>query len=159
MVRNFGNASSALARLPVGMVAAAFAFSLTVPGVASAAPKEIGLASTSQALTYCQSGAMPANDVAYIAGAPGVVQYGPAKNCVQQVGKGKIKKALYTKGKNVKECNLVSAQAAVSFCDSGEMGTWNIDYIKGKIDTTISGPGYGCGVGTSTSSIGTALCK
>jgi hypothetical protein len=39
------------------------------------------------------------------------------------------------------------------------MGEWDIDYISGKVGKTINGPGYGCDVNFSTSSIGNAVCK
>jgi hypothetical protein len=123
-------------------------------------PTEITLASPAQALAYCQAGSMGANDIAYINGANGLAQYGSAKNCAQQIpAKGKVSTALEVNGSTVSECKLVTAKEAVTLCNDGDLGEWNIDYIAGKIGYTISGPGYGCNVGTSTSGIGTALCK
>jgi hypothetical protein len=101
---------------------------------------------------------MKAGD-AYITGGPGLVQE-PPTSCTQAVVKKiKVSQALEAKGKKVKECTLVSPTTALSFCNSGSMGTYNIDYIRGYAGHTISGPGYGCTIGYSTSSIGTALCK
>jgi hypothetical protein len=103
---------------------------------------------------------MPTNDVAYITGGPGLVQYGPGASCAQSVPKkGVITKAIKVHGKNVSECFLLGASKAVTLCDDGGIGTYNIDYISGKIGHTISGPGYGCVANFSSSSIGTAVCK
>ena len=122
--------------------------------------REVTLASTSQALTYCQSGKMPANDIAYIAGGPGLVQYGPSQSCAQQVPtKGKITKAIQIVGTHVSECKLSKSKPAVQWCQSGAMGEWDIDYIAGKVGLTLNGPGYGCDVNQSTSTIGNAICK
>jgi hypothetical protein len=143
--------------LPAGIVAVAIALGATA---ASAATAEVTLASSSQALTYCQSGKMPSGDIAYIAGGPGLVQYGPGSDCTQAVAtKISVKKAIEVSGSKVKECKLVNATTAVTFCNSGSMGEWDIDYISGKVGKTISGPGYGCVVNDSTSSIGNAICK
>ena len=130
-------------------------------GAQAAQLQEITLATPDQALAYCKSGKMASGDVAYIAGTGGLAQFGPDQKCTQQVpsAKSRVSKAIEVKGKGVAECTMVAAKKATSFCNSGNMGTWNIDYIAGKVALTISGPGYGCGVGTSTSSIGTALCK
>jgi hypothetical protein len=121
---------------------------------------EVPLASADQALAYCQSGKMKAGDIAYIAGGPGLVQYGPDQSCAQQVAtKGKLTKAIQIVGTKVSECKLANAKKAVAFCQSGAMGEWDIDYITGKVSMAVSGPGYGCGVGVTTSSIGNAVCK
>lgn len=147
------------ARLPVGVACAAFALSIAASGQASAATKEVTLASASQALAYCKSGKMPSNDVAYINGAGGLAQFGPGASCAQKAATSPAKKAVEVKGKRVLECNLSAAKAAVTFCNSGAMGEWDIAYISGKVGRTISGPGYGCGVNFSTSSIGNAICR
>lgn len=131
-------------------------------GVPAAAKsiREVTLATTDQALTYCQSGKMPAGDVAYISGGPGLVQYGPDQNCAQQVAtKGKITRAVQVVGSKISECKLASAKAAIQFCQSGAMGEWDIDYISGKVGRTLNGPGYGCNVNYSTSSIANGVCK
>jgi hypothetical protein len=153
--------SSKLPSMTAGIVSAVFVLGMTVAGQASAATtQEISLATPAQGLTYCQSGKMASGDVAYISGGPGLVQEGPETSCTQAVvTKTKIKLAIEVDGAKVKECKLVSAMQAVAFCESGAMGTYNIDYIGGKVGKTMSGPGYGCVVNFSTSSIGTALCK
>jgi hypothetical protein len=145
----------------IAVLSAVLAFGVTT---ASQAKKsglvESNLASTDQALTYCQSGGMPAGDVAYISGAGGLSQYGSAKSCAQQTPKkGKVSKAIVVNGSTVAECKMASAKQALAFCNSGAMGTWDIDYIGGKVGQTVSGPGYGCSVNFSTSGIGQALCK
>jgi hypothetical protein len=104
---------------------------------------------------------MGANDIAYIAGTAGFAQYGPNANCAQAVPtKGKVTKTIEVNAKNkVMECTMSTATKAVAFCNSGQMGTWDIDYISGKVGMSISGPGYGCEIGVSTSSLGNAVCK
>lgn len=134
---------------------AAFAVPAAAKGI-----REVTLATSDQALTYCQSGKMPAGDIAYIAGGPGLAQYGPDQSCAQQVPtKGKVTKAVQVVGTKVSECKLASAKKAVLFCQSGAMGEWDIDYISGKVGKTLNGPGYGCDVNFSTSSIGNGICR
>jgi hypothetical protein len=153
---------SMIAHLPVRIVSAALALGIAgfaVPATAKGM-REVALATSDQALAYCQSGKMPAGDVAYVAGGPGLVQYGPDQNCAQQViTKGKITKAVQVVGTKVSECKLASSKNAVPWCESGAMGEWDIDYISGKVGQTLNGPGYGCDVNFSTSSIGNAVCK
>jgi len=148
--------------LPVGVVTAALVLGLAGFGVSASAKgiREVTLASSDQALAYCQSGKMPANDVAYVAGGPSLVQYGPSQSCAQQVAtKGKISKAIQVVGTKVSECKLAKSKQAVPFCQDGAMGEWDIDYIAGKVGQTLNGPGYGCDVNFSTSTIGNAICK
>jgi hypothetical protein len=162
MSRSISKPVSVFANLPAGVVSAALVLGIAGFAVPAAAKgiREVTLATTDQALTYCQSGKMPAGDIAYIAGSPGLAQYGPAQNCQQQVPtKGKLTKAVQVVGTKVSECKLASAKAAIAFCQSGSMGEWDIDYISGKVGKTINGPGYGCDVNFSTSSIGNAVCK
>ena len=143
-------------------VSAALMLSIAGFGAPAAAKsiREVTLATTDQALTYCQSGKMPAGDIAYIAGAPGLAQYGPDQNCAQQVPtKGKITKSVQVVGSKVSECKLAGAKAAIQYCQTGAMGEWDIDYISGKVGRTLNGPGYGCNVNYSTSTIGNAICK
>jgi|SRR5579862_4080840 len=152
----------AFARLPARIVSAAFVLGIAgfaaVP--AAATTQEVTLASPDQALAYCQSGKMPSGDIAYISGGPGLVQYGPGEGCTQAVATGiKVTKAVKVVGTHARECKLAGAAAATTFCQSGSMGEWDIDYISGKIGKTLSGPGYGCTVNYSTSSIGNAICK
>ncbi len=143
------------------MLSAAFVLGVTAAGQASAATKEINLASPTQALAYCRSGKMPTNDIAYIAGQGGLAQYGPGANCAQAVpAKGKVGKAIEVTPMNkVMECTMQTATKSLAFCTDGEMGEWDIDYIAGKVGVSISGPGYGCEIGVSTSSLGNAVCK
>lgn len=153
---------SVFASLPVGVVSAALALGMSgFEAPAAAKPiREVTLATSAQALTYCQSGKMPSGDIAYIAGGPGLVQYGPDQNCAQQVPtSGKITKSIQVVGKRVSECKLASTNKAVQFCQSGAMGEWDIDYISGKVGKTLNGPGYGCTVNFSTSTIGNAVCR
>jgi hypothetical protein len=161
MPRNSDKTTSIIACLPVGALAAVLVFGVTTASQAKkTGPVETNLATPSQALTYCQTGGMPAGDVDYFGGAGGLAQYGSAKSCAQQVpAKGKVKKAIVVNGNTVAECKLSTAKQALAFCNSGAMGTWDIDYIGGKVGQTISGPGYGCEVNSSTSSIGQALCN
>jgi len=160
--------NSIIAGLPAGIAFAALVLGIAgfaVPaaaGVSAGAKgiREVTLATPDQALTWCQSGKMPAGDIAYIAGGPGLAQYGPDQSCAQQVPtKGKITKSIQVVGTKVSECKLANAKKAVAFCQSGSMGEWDIDYISGKVGLTLSGPGYGCDTGFSTSSIGNAVCK
>ena len=153
---------SRFANLPAGIVSAALVLGIAGFGVPASAKgiKEVTLATTDQALAYCQSGKMPSGDIAYIAGGPGLVQYGPGQNCQQQVPtKGNITKSVQVVGTKVSECKLASAKQAIAFCQSGSMGEWDIDYISGKVGRTLNGPGYGCNVNFSTSTIGNAVCK
>jgi hypothetical protein len=140
------------------LLSAAMAFGIVAR--ASAATKEVNLATPAQALAYCKSGKMPGSDIAYINGGPGLVQYGPTEHCKQRVPNTiPIKKAIRIVGKIASECNLSPPGQAITFCDSGAMGEYDIDYVSGKVGKTISGPGYGCVVNFSTSSIGNAVCK
>lgn len=153
---------SMFANRPAGIIWAALVLGVACFAVPASAgtTREVILATPDQALAYCQSGKMPSGTVAYIAGGPGLVQYGPDQSCAQSVPtKVKITKAVQVVGTKVSECRLASATIAVPFCQSGTMGEWDIDYISGKVGKTLSGPGYGCGVGYSTSSIGNAICK
>jgi hypothetical protein len=149
-------------RHPARIVSAALVLGMACFGGPAAAGgiREVTLATSDQALTYCQSGKMPAGDIAYIAGSAGLVQYGPDQNCVQQVAtKIKVSKSVQVVGTRVSECRLATAKRAVPFCQGGSMGEWDIDYISGKVGKTLSGPGYGCVVNYSTSSIGNAICR
>ncbi len=127
--------------------------------VAAPAPHEGFLVSAADALAYCKAGKLKAGAVAYINGSGGLAQFGPGTKCAQKVPAGRVKTALVYKGTAVSSCPLAGPATAVSFCNSGAMGTYDIDYINGKVGLTISGPGYGCPVGTSTSGIGNALCN
>ncbi|HEX4081203.1 MAG TPA: hypothetical protein VHX61_20250 [Rhizomicrobium sp.] len=154
--------SSMFARLPAGIASAALVLGIAgFAAPATAKPiREVTLATPDEALAYCQSGKMPAGDIAYIAGGPGLAQYGPDQDCAQQVPtKGKVTKSVQVVGTKVSECKLASAKKAIAYCQSGDMGEWDIDYISGKVGLTLSGPGYGCDTGFSTSSIGNAICK
>ena len=157
MPRMFHKNAFLLAGVPVGL---AVALVMTLSGHASAATKEIVLASPKEALKYCKSGKMPSSDIDYISGSAALAQYGPGQNCIQQAAAvDTVKKAIQVSGKRVSACNLASAKSAVTFCESGAMGEYDIAYIVGKVGKTISGPGYGCTVNYSTSGIGNALCK
>lgn len=149
--------------LPVRIVSVALVLSAAgfgSPASAGKGTREVTLATPAQALTYCQSGKMPAGDIAYIAGGPGLVQYGPDQNCAQQVPtKIRITKSVQVVGTRVSECTLAGTTKAIAFCQSGSMGEWDIDYILGKVGLTLNGPGYGCNVNHSTSSIGNAVCR
>ncbi len=158
MLSVFGTRSSH-AKLVTGAVTVLLTLGVALPRQASAAIKEVDLAPPAAAMTYCQSGKMPSGDIAYILGAAGFSQYGPGSSCAQQTPTGKVKKAILANGKRVKECNLVNVKEARTFCQSGAMGNYDIDYIAGKVGRTIAGPGYGCVVNYSSSIIGNALCK
>ncbi len=158
----FSKPGSMFANLSAGIVSAALVLGVAGFGVSASAKgiREVTLATSDQALTYCQSGKMKAGDIAYIAGGPGLAQYGPDQNCAQQVPtKGKVTKAVQVVGTKVSVCKLANAKIAVPFCQSGEMGEWDIDYISGKVGQTLNGPGYGCDLNFSTSSIGNGICK
>ena len=162
MLRLISKPDSVFAHLTAGIVSVALVLGIAGFAVPAAAKgiREVTLATSDQALTYCQSGKMAAGDIAYIAGGPGLVQYGPDQSCAQQVAtKIKVTKSIQVVGTRVSECKLASAKNAVLFCQSGAMGEWNIDYISGKIGKTVNGPGYGCNVNFSTSSIGNAVCR
>lgn len=149
--------------LPARIVSAVLVLGMAGFGSPASAGKgirEVTLAMPDQALAYCQSGKMPSGDIGYIAGGPKLVQYGPDQNCVQQVAtKIRVTKSVQVVGTRVSECKLASATAAIAFCQSGGMGEWDIDYISGKVGKTLNGPGYGCNVNYSTSSIGNAVCR
>ena len=165
MSRVITKTGSVFVRLSAGIVSAAFALGMAqAPAAAKvivpSATKEVALASPDQASAYCESGKMPAGDIAYINGAAGTVQYGPDQNCVQQVPtKISIKKAIQVVGTKVSECKLQSPKRSILFCQQGGIGEFDIDYVSGKVGKTISGPGYGCTIGFSTSGIGNAICK
>ncbi|HEY3637765.1 MAG TPA: hypothetical protein VGK90_06400 [Rhizomicrobium sp.] len=162
MPRSISKQGSAFACSNAGIISAALFLGMAsfVNSAAAKAIREVTLATSDQALTYCQSGKMKAGDVAYISGGPGLVQYGPDKSCAQDVPtKGKITKAVQVVGNHVSECTLANAKKGVQFCENGDMGEWDIDYISGKIGYTLNGPGYGCDTNFSTSGIANAVCK
>jgi hypothetical protein len=156
---------SVLAGLSAGIVSAAFVLGVaaapaTAKEIILTSPTEVILATPAQALAYCQSGKMPGSDIAYIAGPGGLAQYGPSSSCAQQVpAKTAVTKSIEVVGSRVRECNLVGAKNAIQLCQNGGVGEWDIDYIAGKVGKTLSGPGYGCTVNFSTSSIGNAICR
>lgn len=162
MSRPISKPDSIFAHLTAGIVSVSLVLGIAGFAVPAAANgiREVMLATSDQALTYCQSGKMAAGDIAYIAGGPGLVQYGPDQSCAQQVAtKIKVMKSIQVVGTRVSECKLANAKNAVPFCQSGAMGEWDIDYISGKVGRTLNGPGYGCNVNFSTSSIGNAICR
>lgn len=162
MAHPMSKRSSVFDHVPAGILSAALVLGLTAFGAfpAAAKTKEVTLATPDQALAYCQSGKMPSGDIAYIAGAPGLAQYGPDADCAQQVPtKTSVTKSVQVVGNRVSECKLAKTRKATQFCDSGAMGEWDIDYISGKVGKTLSGPGYGCVVNYSTSNIGNAICR
>lgn len=162
MSRPISKPDSVLVHLTARIVSVTLVLGIAGFAVPAAARgiREVTLATSDQALTYCQSGKMAAGDIAYIAGGPGLVQYGPDQSCAQQVATNiKVTKSIQVVGTRVSECRLASAKNAVLFCQSGAMGEWDIDYISGKVGKTLNGPGYGCVVNRSTSSIGNAICR
>jgi hypothetical protein len=154
----FSKSQSVSARLPAGIVAAAFAVGLGASGQALAAsPTEVALATAAQALTYCQAGSLPKGGVAYFGGTAGAAQF--AKKCAQAVPNKSVKDALLVTGSTVSECKLATAKQAAALCNAGDMGEWDIAYIAGPAGTVIGGPGYGCGTSITTGGIGNAICK
>jgi hypothetical protein len=158
MRRLFSQSNLVPARLPAAILSAAFVLGMTASGQAFATPKEVNLASSAEALAYCKAGKMAKTDIAYFNGASGISQYG-AKGCPQQSPKGKVRLALANNGKKTSECYLASPTQAVKLCNDGGVGEYDIDLIAGKVGQTLSGPGYGCVVNFSTSSIGNAICR
>lgn len=160
MFRALNNLRSSSCRLPAFALATALAAGMILPAQAFAAAKEVNLADAAQALAYCQSGAMPAGDIAYFASSGGgVAQHGPETKCAQVIPKKTVRNALQIKGSTVKECKLAIATAATDLCNAGGIGTWDIDYIAGPVTSTIGGPGYGCPTSTNSGGIGNAICK
>lgn len=147
------------ARLQSGVVAAVFAVGVSASGHALAAqPTEVSLASSAQALAYCQAGSLPKGTVAYYGSTAGGAQYGD-KKCVQAIPTKKVKVGLQVVGSTVSTCTLATAKQATKLCNAGEMGEWDIAYIAGAAGTVIGGPGYGCGTNITTLSIGNAICQ
>ena len=146
------------ARLQSGIAAAILAVGLGASGHALAkTPVEVDLASPAQALTYCQAGSLPTGSVAYFDGTAGDAQY--AKNCKQAVPTKKVKEAILLKGSKVTSCKLASVADAITLCNNGGIGEYDIAYIAGPVATVIGGPGYGCSTNQTTLSIGNAICK
>jgi hypothetical protein len=88
------------------------------------------------------------------------MQLGPGGLCAQVFAGGVgIRKSIWVKDKRALQCNLSSAAQAIAFCNGGGMGRDDVAYIPGKAGTTFSGPGYGCVVNLSSSSIAHAICK
>jgi hypothetical protein len=145
--------------LKTGIVAAVVALGagVSVPALAKA-PVEVNLASPAQALTYCKAGSLPKGDVAYFNGTAGDAQYAK-KKCAQAVPKNKVRDALLVTGSTVSECKLASAAEAITLCNSGGIGEYDIAYIAGPAATVIGGPGYDCSTNQTTLSIGNAICK
>ena len=154
--------TSVFLRLAAAIGCASLALGMATP--ASAAPYEVNLASESQALTYCQSGSMPTNDIAYISSPTGAVQFGPGYNCVQKTAGKKATKdiadGLLVNGSGtVKECALARAKTAVTLCNEGGVGLYDIAYVFSGLYKTIGGPGYGCDIVKHVGNIGNAICK
>ncbi len=139
-------------------------FLLGMASAASAAPHEVNLASTDQAASYCQSGSMGTNDIAYINSNDGAVQFGPGYKCVQKKAVKKdtknVSQALSVDGSgNVSECKLANAASSKKLCNNGGIGIYDIDYILGGLYKKIGGPGYGCSTGKQVGGIANAVCK
>jgi hypothetical protein len=157
MPRKNAELGSVFARLQIGLTATIIALGAgaAVPALA-ASPTEVNLASSAQALAYCQGGSLAKGDTAYFNGYD--VQYGD-KKCKQGVPVKKVKSALAVNGNTVSQCTLATAKQALKLCNSGGMGEWDIAYIAGPASTVVSGPGYGCSTNTTTLSIGNAVCQ
>jgi hypothetical protein len=147
-------------RVLAGILSATFALGITVSAPASAATKEVDLAARTEAFAYCQSGKMPASDIAYIAGGARRVQYGPNRDCRQaRTVRIIISKAIFASGKRIAECNLSPRPKAIAYCEGGGMGEQDIAYVAGKIGKSIYGPGYGCVLHRTDTVMSKALCK
>jgi hypothetical protein len=145
--------------LKTGVFAAVFAVGLGASGHAlAAAATEVDLASSEQALAYCQAGNLPKGSVAYFVGTAGEAQYAK-KKCAQAVPTKKVTAALQVNGSTVSECKLASAKEAIALCNNGGIGEYDIAYIAGPAATVIGGPGYGCSTNITNLSIGNAVCK
>jgi hypothetical protein len=146
------------ARLNSGIIAAVFALGVGASGqVLAASVTEVDLATSAQALTYCQSGALAKGSVAYFNGTV-QAQFGP-KQCLQKTPMKTVKDALAVSGATVSECTLATAKEAITLCNAGGINTYDIAYVKGPAGTVIGGPGYGCTTNITNLSIGNAVCK
>ncbi len=155
---HLNNKSGAISALKSGVSAAVFALCVGASGHALAASaSEVDLASSAQALAYCQAGSLSKGSVAYFNGTAGAAQY--AKKCAQAVPTRKVKDALEVNGSTVSECKLASAKQAIALCNNGGIGFYDIAYIAGPAATVIGGPGYGCTTNQTTLSIGNAVCQ
>jgi hypothetical protein len=139
--------------------AALFALALVAAGhVHAATVTEVDLATAAQAKKYCKSGDLPKGSVAYFNGTAGEAQFSP-KKCTQAVPTKKVKDALLVTGSTVSECKLATAKQAITLCNAGGIGEYDIAYIAGAPATVIGGPGYGCTTNITTLSIGNAVCQ
>jgi hypothetical protein len=144
-------------RVKTGIVAAGLALGLCASGQALAAKTatEVNLASSAQALAFCQAGSL--KGVAYFSGTAGDAQF--VKKCTQAVPTKSVKDALLVTGSTVSECKLATAKQAIALCNNGGIGTYDIAYIAGAPATVIGGPGYGCSTNQTTLGIGNAVCQ
>ena len=151
-------------RLPTTIVCASLVLGVT-SAASAAAPHEVTLASASQALAFCQSGAMGVDNIDYIISPTGLVQFGPGYNCVQQAATKKntptVHTAMLVSGSGaISECTVASAMPAVKLCEGGGLGEYDIAFISGPRYNTVGGRGYGCDIVVhKDGNIGNAICK
>ena len=157
---------SVIKRLSAVSLCASAITGAAAPAFAAAPPTEATLASTSQALAFCQSNAMGSADIAYINGPNGVVQFGPKYNCAQMAATKSITPAITTAIRvdstsgAISECKVAIPMGAVKLCNAGGIGKFDIAYILGGLYRTIGGQGYNCGIKVhKTVAIGAAICK
>ena len=136
------------------IAAAVFALCAGASGHAlAAAPTEVNLASSDQALAFCQGGTQ--KGTAYFNGTE--AQF--TKKCAQAAPTKRVAAALQVTGSTVSECKLATAKQAIALCNAGGIGLYDIAYVSGPALTVIGGPGYGCTTNQTTLSIGNAICK
>jgi hypothetical protein len=145
-------------RLKSGIAAVVFALCVGASAHALAATvTEVDLATPAQAKKFCKAGSLPKGGVAYFNGTAGDAQF--EKRCKQAVPTKAVKDALQASGSTVSECKLATAKQAITLCNSGGIGEYDIAYIAGAPATVIGGPGYGCTTNQTSLSIGNAVCQ
>ncbi|WP_044559467.1 hypothetical protein [Azospirillum sp. B4] len=110
-------------------------------------PVIITLATAEQALKVCHDHKMGDREIAYFAAQQymaGYAQWGPHYHCMQSrvsSQSGPVTKAIQSDGTIV---TLVSKEEAHKACKAGEVGDWDVAYIKGNYGLAQWGPAYKC---------------
>jgi hypothetical protein len=107
-------------------------FLLSIDGSSHARAAHVSewhLASSKQALGYCEAGDLPKGSFAYFSGAAGEAQFAN-KKCTQAVPTRKVKGAVVLAGETFFWCKLATAMQAKSLCKSGGIGDNDIAYIS-----------------------------
>lgn len=133
-----------------------------VAAPASAAVREIKLATPEAAKAVCEKGGMGEWFIAYVIGKGGLAQWGPGYKCEQKSVPGSVSGVGNAVEAGGAVPTLATPEEALAFCKAGKMGQWDIAYVTGKDGLAQWGKGYNCeqkSVPASFSGVGNAIVK